>query len=183
MNNMTQSFQDKARPVKLLVLDMDGVMTDGRIVLSDKGEVQRNFCVYDGQGIIWLQRMGVTVAVITTCASDVVPYRMKMLGIEYFYKAQRDKQEAYDDLLNKLSLTEAQTAYMGDDLPDLPLIIRAGLGITVPTAIAEIKAQADYCTQTRGGHGAIREVCELIMKAQGTFEKLLAEFQARPRNG
>lgn len=177
-----QHIEEKAQRVKLLVLDMDGVMTDGRIVLSDNGEVQRNFSVYDGQGIIWLQQTGVQVAVITTCNSEVVPLRMKMLGVEHVYKGQRDKQPAYDELLNKLKFSEEETAYVGDDIPDLPLITRAGLGVTVPAAIPEIKAVADYCTVRHGGHGAVREVCELLMKAQGTFNNILADFRARSRN-
>ena len=173
---------EKAKKIKLLALDMDGVMTDGRVVLSDSGEIERNFSIYDGQGILWLQKTGVQVAVITACNSDVVPLRMNMLGVEHIYKGSSDKQLGYDDLLNKLDLQEEQVAYVGDDLPDLPVIIRSGLGITVPAAISEIKEVADFCTERQGGHGAVREVCELIMRAQGTFADIMAKYQIRPRH-
>ncbi len=172
-----RNLEEKAKKVKLLILDMDGVMTDGRLTISDKCEIQRHFHVIDGHGIVCLQQTGVKVAVITTCSSDVVPFRMGMLGIEHVYRGQNDKQPAYNELLVKLKLREEETAYLGDDLPDLPLILRAGLGMTVPAAVPEVKAAADGCTEHEGGRGAVREVCELIMRAQGTFDMILSKYR------
>ena len=172
-----ETVNEKAAKIKLLVLDMDGVMTDGRITLNDQGEVVRHFHVHDGQGLIWLRETGIEVAVITTCSSDVVPLRMRMLGIEHVYRGQKNKQPAYNELLTKLNLTEQQVAYVGDDLPDLPLILRSGLGITVPNASLEVREQADWCTSLHGGRGAVREVCELLTRAQGTWLDILERHQ------
>jgi len=172
-----ETIIEKAKNVRLLALDMDGVMTDGRLALSDVGEVQRYFYVHDGQGLIWLQKSGVEVAIITKCNSDVVPMRMQMLGIKHVYRGQTDKRVAYVELLDKLKLKPQQVAYMGDDLPDMPLILESGLGITVPNGDAELKSRADWCTERAGGNGAVREVCETIMRAQGTFQSLIEQYQ------
>ncbi len=173
---MQQVFE-KAKTIRALALDMDGVLTDGRLFINDDGHIHRSFYVHDGQAMVWLQQQGITVAIITKGVNELVHKRAEMLGIKHVYSGCRDKRVAFDDLLSKLNLQEEQVAYMGDDLPDLPLLQRAGLSVTVPNGCDELRSHADYCTQHSGGYGAVREVCELILKSQGLFEKIIESYQ------
>ncbi len=168
----------KARHIKLLALDVDGVLTDGRLYYSAEGEQLKVFNALDGHGLKMLQQSGVTVAIITGRNSPAMAKRVRDLGIEHLYAGREDKLTALQELWSELGLDAAQTAYMGDDLPDLPAIRACRLGATAPNACTTVLRHADWCSQREGGMGAVRELCELIMTAQDNFEQILAPYLA-----
>lgn len=176
---MMEAVINKAKAIKLLILDVDGVLTDGRIYLNDQGMQQLAFHIQDGLGIKLLQKTGVQVAIITGRQSQVVALRAQMLGIKYLYQGNVDKRAAYSELRAQLQLTNAEIAYVGDDLPDLPLLQQVGLSIAVLNARDIIKAHVNMITQAAGGNGAVREVCEFIMQAQGTWERAVYAFHVK----
>ena len=166
----------RARHIRLLALDVDGVLTDGLLYYSNDGEEMKAFSTLDGQGIKLLQATGVAVALITARTSRLVALRAANLGIKHLVQGCEDKLQALESLLGELALEPAQAAYVGDDLPDLACIVRVGLGIAVPNAHDIIRERA-YCTTTAyGGRGAVREVCDWIMQAQNTFDATVARF-------
>ena len=167
---------EKAKRIKLLVLDVDGVMTDGRIVYSDSGEELKFFDSRDGHGIKLLKRAGVEVAIITGRASRAVEHRASNLGIQFVYQKALNKIDAFNELASRTGTADEAICTMGDDLPDLPVMHRSGLAVAVPDAVEEVRAAADYTTARPGGSGAVREVCELIMKAQGTWREVTARY-------
>jgi 3-deoxy-D-manno-octulosonate 8-phosphate phosphatase (KDO 8-P phosphatase) len=166
----------RARHIKLLALDVDGVLTDGQLYFSSSGEEMKSFSTLDGQGIKLLQDSGVAVALITARSSRLVSNRAENLGIRHLVQGSHDKLEALQQLQTILGITMAETAYVGDDLPDLACIRRAGLGITVPNGHAAIQAQAFCSTVAAGGRGAVREVCDWIMQARNTYDAAIARF-------
>jgi 3-deoxy-D-manno-octulosonate 8-phosphate phosphatase (KDO 8-P phosphatase) len=172
------SILDKARAIKLLVLDVDGVMTDGSVYFTSDGDEFKAFNIMDGLGIKLLQRTGVQVAIITGRTSALVQRRAKDLGIEELQQGREDKLVALLELSERAQIPLKHIAYMGDDLPDLAAIQRARLGITVPASIDFIKRHADFITSCQGGKGAVREVCNLIMTAQGSLNDILESYQA-----
>jgi 3-deoxy-D-manno-octulosonate 8-phosphate phosphatase (KDO 8-P phosphatase) len=165
---MDDILQYAAR-VRLLICDVDGVFTDGTLYLGENAQEYKPFHIHDGLGIKLLLASGVDVAVITSRSSEIVQNRMTALGIKYIHQGQEDKMQAYESLLKQMQLTDAEVAYIGDDLPDLPLIRRAGLGVTVANGVALVKQHAKWQTRAEGGRGAVREICELIMTAQNTL--------------
>lgn len=167
---------EQARHVKLAVFDVDGVLTDGRLFFLPDGGEFKTFHTLDGQGIKMLMNSGIATAIITGRNSPIVERRAKDLGINHLYQGREDKLVVLDQLLKTLGLEYAQVAYLGDDLPDLPAIRRVGLGMAVASANEFVKAHAHGVTQTRGGEGAAREFCELIMQAQGTLESAQAAY-------
>ena len=171
-----QDIIEKARHIALAVFDVDGVLTDGGLILGEDGAEFKIFHVRDGQGLVMLRDSGCRVAVITARQSKVVAERMNSLGIEHVYQGQNDKGRALVSLMEKLELSSRQTAYVGDDLLDLPAMKRAGLAIAVADAHPAIKTQAHWVTSGRGGHGAVREVCEIIMEAQGKLQPAIRKF-------
>ncbi len=172
--------QQKAAAIRLLILDVDGVMTDGSIILQGSEERIKTFHVQDGLGVKLLQHCGISVAIITGKSSDMVSARAQALGIKTVYQCQPNKREAYHALLQQFSLSHKAICYMGDDLLDLYGIQRAGLGIAVSNAQPAVKECADWVTTLNGGQGAVREVCNLILAAQG---KLAALEQAYVEQG
>lgn len=170
---------EKAKPIRLLILDVDGVLTSGHLIYSKDAIDYKAFSVQDGLGIRLLKESGVEVAIITTCKSDIIKRRAQDLKLQYVYEGCEDKLIAYQDLKTKLQLEDSQIAYVGDDLPDLPVIRRVGLGMTVANAPAILCEQAAYVTQAAGGHGAVREICELIMQAQGSFSGIIEAYLQR----
>jgi 3-deoxy-D-manno-octulosonate 8-phosphate phosphatase (KDO 8-P phosphatase) len=166
----------KARPVRLAIFDVDGVLTDGGLYYSEQGEEMKVFDVRDGHGIKMLQASGVTVAIITSRTSGSVARRAQNLGIEHLFQGVEDKLHAFRALAAKLEVEPESCSYMGDDWVDLPVMTRCGVAFSVPEAPAVVRQRAHYVTRAGAGHGAVREVCELIMQAQGTFEKQLAGF-------
>jgi len=174
-----QAIIDKAKNIRLAIFDVDGILTTGILSYGLDGIETKNFHVHDGQGMKLLQKSGVEIGIITSCKSDMVRRRMQDLGITHVYRGVYDKLPAYLELKEKLSLTDSQIAYIGDDLPDLPLLVRAGLAITVPNASDIIKKNSHWVTTAKGGKGAAREVCDFIMQAQGTYSSIIESFLKR----
>jgi len=174
-----QTVVEKAKAIRLLILDVDGVLTSGILYYGNDHMEMKGFHIHDGLGIKLLQKTGVTVAVISGKRSHLVEGRLKELNIDHAYLGHEDKVPAYDDLKQKLELNDNDIAYMGDDLLDLPLLRRAGLAITVPNAPAIMKQYVDFTTIKMGGEGAVREVCELIMNAQGQYLSVIQSYLTR----
>lgn len=160
---------DKAKEIKLLVCDVDGVFSDGRIYLGNQGEELKAFHTKDGFGIKALGKSGVQVAIITGRTSAIVENRMKALNVAHIIQGQEDKLPALVDLANALTIELANVAYIGDDIPDLPCIKAVGLGVSVADAHPAVINGANYVTFTHGGFGAVREVCDLLMLSQNTL--------------
>jgi 3-deoxy-D-manno-octulosonate 8-phosphate phosphatase (KDO 8-P phosphatase) len=171
-----QAIYAKAKHIRLAIFDVDGVLTDGTLYLTDSGEEIKAFNSLDGHGMKMLRESGVELAIITGRTSRSVELRAKNLGIELLFQGVADKALALATLLEQRALESPAIAYMGDDVVDLPVLRRCGLALTVPAAPLLVKQHADYVTQAHGGHGAAREACELIMHAQGTLEPALAAF-------
>lgn len=167
---------DRARAVRLLVLDVDGVLTDGTLYYSANGEELKAFNIQDGLGIKMLCGSGVELAIVTGRSSRALELRAENLGIRYLYQGVERKLVAFEQLLRGLGLTPGQAACMGDDLPDLPLLARCALAVTVPDAPDALRARAHYVTRRPGGRGAVREACELILEAQGALQAQLAPY-------
>ena len=167
---------DKAKDIKLIILDVDGVMTDGRIVIDDNGLEQRNFDIKDGLGVVAMQMSGIEVAIITSKKSGSVRHRAEELKIKRFHEGVRKKTEPYEQMLAEMGITDAQVAYVGDDLVDLSMMKRVGLPIAVADAVDEVREAAAYVTLKPGGHGAVREAAEMILKAQGKWGAILAKI-------
>ena len=164
--------------IELLVLDVDGVLTDGRLYVGLDGSELKAFSIMDGAGLKMLAHAGVKVAIISGHASAAAEHRFRRLGVSDILVGIEDKGGVLEEVMRKHGVLAEQTAVMGDDLMDLPLFLRAGFKATVPDAHPEIIGRADYVTTRRGGHGAVREVIELILKARGLYEALVARFHA-----
>ena len=167
---------DKAELIRLVAFDVDGVLTDGAITLTDGGEQIKTFHVRDGSGIKYLMRAGLDVALITGRSSRVVERRAKELGIEYVFQGAKVKIEPYEALLEMTGLADENIAYVGDDLPDIPILRRCGLGFAVADAADEVKKAADRLTAARGGEGVAREVAEYVLKAQNKWQQILSRY-------
>lgn len=173
---MNQDAFERAKNIRLVVFDVDGVMTDGSLYLCDDGQEFKAFNVQDGLGMKLLKATGVELGIITGRTSNVVVKRAENTGVEHYFQGVEDKLLAFEQLARDLGLSHAQCAFMGDDFIDLPPMRRAGLAVTVPAAPPLVKAHAHYVTTREGGRGAVRELVELIMQAQGTFDDQLAQF-------
>lgn len=165
-----------AADIKLLVLDVDGVMTDGKLYFSNNGEEIKAFNTMDGLGLKMLQNAGITVALITGRQSEIVAVRARNLGIKHVYQGRDDKLNILEELLNTLKMEYSQVAYAGDDLPDLACITKVKMGITVPNGHFMIKDAADAITSREGGNGAVREICDWILQAQEKFDDAVSPF-------
>lgn len=170
------SLLKKAALIKLAVFDVDGVLTDGNLILGESGNEYKCFHVRDGHGLVMLLETGCNVAVITARSSKIVAERMASLGIKYVFQGEKDKGARLMKFVEELSLTREQVAYVGDDVIDLPAMTKVGLPIAVADAHFEVKNYADWITEQRGGQGAVREVCELIMEAQGKLEDRIKAY-------
>ena len=166
----------RARRVRLLTCDVDGVLTDGRIYVADDGRETKAYSCLDGLGMKWLERSGVAVAWITGSTAPAVVQRATTLGVERVFLGAEDKLEVWERLRAELSIERAECAHIGDDFPDLAVIARCGLGATVPRAPEPLQRRAHYVTRNEGGKGAVRELAELILAAQGKLEALLASY-------
>ncbi len=165
-----------AKQIKLIIFDVDGVLTDGGLYFSDEGLEFKRFNSLDGLGIKLLKDNEIEPAVITARDSPTVKHRMNNLGIKHFYQDQSDKMLAFYDLLTKLALNPEQVAYMGDDVIDLPVMSKVGLSIAVANAHELVKESAHIITDKTGGNGAIREVCDFLLKAQDRFDTAMAPY-------
>lgn len=168
--------QQRAANIRLLALDVDGILTDGRIVYGNNGEELKAFNIKDGLGIKLLQQAGVNVAIITGRQSAIVARRAGELGIEHVIQGREDKREALEELCRLCELAPNDCAYMGDDLPDLGAINHCGLGMTVADASAEVREAALWQSQRCGGDGAVREACEFILRARGAWDQTTRDF-------
>lgn len=175
--DLPTDIRERAARVRLAVFDVDGVLTDGRLWYTADGHELKAFHAHDGLGLKRLLANGIEVAVITARMSHVVTERMAELGVAHVYQDQKDKQACLAQLLGALRLDAAQAAYIGDDLPDLAAMRGVGLAIAVADAHPWVREHAHWRTQLAGGHGAAREVCDLILGAQGRAEAELAAFQ------
>lgn len=173
---MSAELRARAGRVRLVIFDVDGVLTDGSLYLGDEGKEYKAFHSRDGHGMKMLMDTGVEIAVITGRESDVVRHRMVDLGIRHVYQGRTDKAAAYAQLLAELRLDPAETAFVGDDVVDIPVLRRAGLAIAVRDAHPRTIHHSHWVTVGNGGRGAAREVCELIMEAQGTLEAQMERF-------
>ena len=160
----------RTQAIKLAIFDVDGVLTDGKLYFLVDGSEFKTFNTLDGQGIKMLINSGVRTAIITGRKTPVVERRAQNLGIQHLYQGREDKLDVLDELLAELGLNYEQVAYLGDDLPDLPVIRRVGLGMAVANANEFVREHAHGVTSARGGEGAAREFCELIMRGQGTLD-------------
>jgi len=176
MQALTAEKIEKIKRIKLLIVDVDGVLTDGRLYFDHVGNEYKCFHARDGLGLKLLRQSGVEVAVISGRTSASVSLRMQNLGINHVYQGYEDKRQAFAEIVSHLQLSAEQTAHIGDDLLDLPIMRRAGFAIAVQDANFAIKPYADWCTSTPGGQGAVREVCDMIMLQQGSFDVALQEY-------
>jgi len=167
---------EKAANIKLAVFDVDGVLTDGKLILGENGNEYKSFHVRDGHGLVMLLETGCKIAVITARSSNIVAERMESLGIKYVYQGEKDKGARLLKLIKELNLEQEQVAYVGDDVIDLPAMIHVGLPIAVGDAHNEVKSIAAWTTESYGGLGAVREVCELIMRAQNKYDDRIKKY-------
>ncbi len=167
---------ERAGRVRLLIFDVDGVLTDGSLFVGDDGQEYKAFHSRDGHGIKMLQKHGVIVGIITGRTSQVVEHRMANLGISHVYQGKLEKLPAYEELIASLGISPEQTAYVGDDVVDLPVMRRVGLAIAVQDAHPLVKQHSHWQTPSSGGRGAARDVCELLMEAQGVLQQELDSY-------
>lgn len=169
---------NRAKNIKLIIFDVDGVLTDGSLFYGDDGQEYKAFNSRDGHGMKMLQETGVQIGIITGRTSEVVLHRMKNLQVQHIYQGRLEKLPAFEELIGKLGIAPEHVAYVGDDVVDLPIMIRVGLAITVPGAHDLTKQHAHWITSKPAGAGAARDICEMIMKAQGTYDALIAKYLA-----
>lgn len=169
---------NQAKSIRLVAFDIDGIMTDGGLYLADSGEEFKRFNSLDGHGLKMLKASGVELAIITGRTSRCVELRARNLGIAHLFQGVENKLATMQSLLEQLNIPADAAAYMGDDVVDLPVMRRMALALTVPEAPQVVRDHAHYVTRRNGGQGAVREVCELIMSAQGTLEAQLAPYLA-----
>ena len=169
-----KNWKQRIQKIKLLIMDVDGVLTDGKIIYDSQGNEVKVFDAQDGYGIVFFQRAGFKTAIITARSSKVVTIRAKDLKINKVYQDACPKINAYNRLLREFKMTDEEVCYVGDDLVDIPILKKVGFSVGVPKAVAEVKEHAHYVTKKNGGHGAVREVVELILKTQGMWKSIIA---------
>ncbi|MGA2525868.1 MAG: HAD-IIIA family hydrolase [Smithellaceae bacterium] len=174
---MKKNIKEKLKDIKLLILDVDGVMTDGRIIMDDDGREMKNFDVRDGHGLKIIQRYGVKVALLTGRESEVVQHRARDLEIKEVYQGALNKKDVFEKILLKHNLPATAVAFLGDDIVDIPVLRRVGFSAAVADALDVVKKSVDYITNNRGGHGAVREICEMILQAQGKWAEIAAKYE------
>ena len=173
-------LKQRILPVRMMIFDVDGVLTDGRVIYMDDGSEIKQFDVQDGHGIKLLQRAGIEVALISGRACRAVEHRALGLGIARVYLGSTVKIKSYEQLLADTGLKEHETGFMGDDLIDIPVMRRAGFAVAVPNGAPHIFPYAHYITRASGGRGAAREVCEMILRVQGLWESVMERYLADP---
>lgn len=171
-----EALYERAQKVKCLVCDIDGVLTNGNIFIGNDGNDMKVFNAHDGCGMQMLMAAGIRLAVITSSENSVIHHRMEQIGVDLYFTGQVDKRNAYSKLKEQLQLNDGDFAYIGDDLADLLIIRQVGLGVTVPNAVRQVKEEAHWMTENRGGEGAVRELCDIILTAQGKFDLALGCF-------
>ena len=175
---MTSDIETRARRIRIAIFDVDGVMTDGTLFLDDQGNETKGFSVLDGLGLKMLADSGVRVAILTGRRSRCVELRAANLGIQLLWQGVEDKRTGFAEILEATGLTPEAASYMGDDVVDLPVLRRCGLAFSVPGGHVLAREHAHHVTSADGGRGAVREACELIMRAQGTLDARLQAYLA-----
>lgn len=171
-----QNIINKAKLIKCLICDVDGVLTDGTLYVDNNGHSIKAFHVHDGMGLKLLMASGIEIAIITTSTSQSIDYRMEELGIKHFFKGCQEKVSAFAQLKAQFGFQDHEFAYIGDDLPDLPIIKQVGFGVSVQNGINEVKEFAHFVTTKNGGNGAVREVCDFILYAQDKHASALEKY-------
>jgi len=174
---MDEEIRNRIRKIRLLISDVDGVLTDGRIIINDAGQESKHFDGKDGHGLKMIMRYGIDVILLTGRSSSVVDHRARDLGIREVFQGVLNKKEFFQHLLRERGLYAEEIAYIGDDFVDVPLLKRSGFPVAVHDAVEEAKKAADYITDKPGGRGAVREVCELILKVQGKWEEVVRRYE------
>jgi 3-deoxy-D-manno-octulosonate 8-phosphate phosphatase (KDO 8-P phosphatase) len=174
-----KGWKERAKRIRLLLLDVDGVLTDGQLAFDGAGREIKFFHIRDGQGIRLLQQAGIKVGIVTGRKSKAVDFRARDLGVDLVFQKVRDKARALEAILRKENLQVEQVCYVGDDLVDLAVLSCVGLAVAVADAAPEVKALAHYTTRFSGGRGAVREVCEKILKTQGKWEKIIENYRPK----
>ena len=167
---------ERAKRLKLMIFDVDGVLTDGGLRYGPEGELIKTFNALDGHGIKLLQKSGVRTAIISARQSPIVTRRATDLGISILLQGIEDKRSAFEKMITDLKLTPEECGFMGDDVIDLPVMTRVGFAISVPNGHAEVRSRAHYVAQAHGGNGAVREVCDFILRAQDNYDSALAPY-------
>ncbi len=167
------AIQTRARAIRLVIFDVDGVLTDGRLYFGDDGQEYKAFYSKDGLGMKMLMKSGVEIGIITARNTRLVAHRMENLGISHLYQGQADKVPAFESMVERLGITPQQVAYVGDDLIDLPVMERVGLAVAVADAHREVIRRSHWVTPNPGGLGGARDLCDLVMAAQGTLEAMI----------
>ena len=181
-SKISQALRKRAAQIQVLLMDVDGTMTDGGVTLLSQTEEMaleiKTFDAHDGQGLTLAHTAGLRTGCITGRQSSALRRRAREMNMEFIYMKQPLKMPAYEEILRNAGVPDSSVAYVGDDLPDLPLMHRAGLAVAVGNAVPEIKKAAHYVTEARGGHGAIRETVELILKSKGIWEAMIDKARA-----
>ncbi len=176
MSDAPDEITRRAARVKLLLMDCDGVLTDGRIELLENGDEIKTFHTRDGHGIVLMHRAGLSTGIISGRSSSLVERRARELGMKHVRQGTWDKIKDYEELIAEACVAEDETAFIGDDVTDIPLMQRAGFAVAVADAVPETLAAAHFVTNLPGGFGAVREVCESILKAQGKWDDLMKRY-------
>lgn len=174
--SMNPGIVERARRLQLMLFDVDGILTDGRLYFGPAGEIMKAFHVRDGHGLKMLAESGVEIGLLTTRSSRMVDVRAAELGITLVHQGEGDKRAAFERLLAQRGLSLPQAGYMGDDVMDLPVLIRCGFAATVPDAPEAVRSRVQYVSSATGGQGAVREVCELLLAARGNLESALGAY-------
>jgi 3-deoxy-D-manno-octulosonate 8-phosphate phosphatase (KDO 8-P phosphatase) len=174
---MDNKILEKLKKIKMLMLDIDGVMTDGGIIMDSEGRESKVFNVRDGHGLVLVQRHGISVSILTGRTSSVVEHRARDLKITEVYQGALNKKEIFGQILHKNNLLPDDVAYAGDDIVDIPVLKMAGFAVAVADADEMVKKIADYVTVNKGGRGAVREICELLLVAQGFWPEVAARYE------
>ncbi|HEY0005756.1 MAG TPA: HAD family hydrolase [Pyrinomonadaceae bacterium] len=174
-------IEKRAARIKLLLMDCDGVLTDGRITMTTGGDEQKTFHTRDGHGLVLLHRAGLRSGIISGRTSSAVEKRARELGVEFLHQGSWDKTKEFEQVLAEAGVEAAEVAFIGDDVVDIPLMERSGLAVAVADAVYETRAAAHYVTRLPGGYGAVREVTDLILKAQGHWTELMKRYIKKQR--
>jgi len=177
-NDASSSTSQKAAQVRIMIFDVDGVLTDGKMHWNADGEVMKSFYVHDGLGIQLLQKMGIATAIISARNTPIVVKRAADLGITHIYQGNHDKRITFQQLLDDTGIAAHECGFIGDDIIDLPLFSRVGFAVGVANGHNEVRRRAHYVTQAAGGAGAVREICDFILQAQGKYDAALAPYLA-----
>jgi 3-deoxy-D-manno-octulosonate 8-phosphate phosphatase (KDO 8-P phosphatase) len=171
-----RSIESKAVPIKLVLFDVDGVLTDAKILLHADGSESKQFDIRDGTGIVLAQRAGLMVGFLSARTAAPTAHRAAQLGVTLLYQGVASKMEAYDRIINELHVEDAQVAYMGDDVVDLPVLARAGLAAAPGDAREDVRSRVHWVSAVPGGHGAARDLIEVILRAQGKWDAIVREY-------